>query len=43
MITNARKETGIVNPSTGKFMELDVYLPSLKIAFDFQVGCIDSL
>jgi hypothetical protein len=35
---NARKEAGIVNPSTGDYLELDIYLPSLKLAFEFQVS-----
>jgi len=34
---NVRKETGLVNPETGEFLELDIYLPSLKIAFEYQV------
>ena len=35
---NARKEAGIVNPSTGDYLELDIYLPSLQLAFEFQVS-----
>jgi len=26
-----------VNPSTGQLMELDIYLPSLNLAFEYQV------
>lgn len=36
-IINARSEAGLVNPATGEFLELDIYLPSLKLAFEFQV------
>lgn len=37
MIVNARKEAGLRNPTTTLLMELDIYLPSLKLAFEFQV------
>ena len=37
MITNARKETGIKNPETGEYLELDIYIPSLHIAFEYNV------
>ena len=37
MKINARKEGELVNPSTGQLMELDIYLPSLNLAFEYQV------
>eukprot|EP00026_Physarum_polycephalum_P002904 Phypoly_transcript_02913.p1 GENE.Phypoly_transcript_02913~~Phypoly_transcript_02913.p1 ORF type:complete len:747 (+),score=87.92 Phypoly_transcript_02913:75-2315(+) len=33
---NARKTGNISNPSTGKFLELDIWIPSLSISFEFQ-------
>jgi len=37
VIINARKETKIKNPETGLFLELDIYLPDLNLAFEYQV------
>ena len=34
---NARKEAGLINPETGLPLELDIYLPSLSLAFEYQV------
>lgn len=36
-MVNARKEAGLLNPNSGDFFELDIFLPSLKLAFEFQV------
>jgi hypothetical protein len=37
---NVRKEGAFINPITGKFLELDVYISDLKIGFEFQV-CVE--
>jgi len=37
MISNAKKEAGVINPESGLPLELDLYLPSLNLAFEYQV------
>jgi len=37
MQINVRREADLVNPLTGKYLELDIYLPSLSLAFEYQV------
>ena len=37
VITNARREAHLLNPRTGQYLELDIYLPSLYLAFEYQV------
>ena len=38
IIINARKEAGLINPETNNFLELDIYIPSLKLALEYQVS-----
>lgn len=42
MITNARKQAGIINPDTGDYFELDLYLPDKKLALEYQVPAFPS-
>ena len=37
MQVNARKEAQLLNPETGDYLELDIWLPSLNLAFEYQV------
>lgn len=37
MRSNAREETGLKGPMTKEPLEIDILLPSLKLAFDYQV------
>lgn len=37
MKVNARKEANLINPATGDYLELDIYLPSLQLAFEYNV------
>eukprot|EP00026_Physarum_polycephalum_P001243 Phypoly_transcript_01244.p1 GENE.Phypoly_transcript_01244~~Phypoly_transcript_01244.p1 ORF type:complete len:1086 (+),score=113.52 Phypoly_transcript_01244:74-3331(+) len=36
VFVNTRKETSITNPSTGYFLELDLWIPDLNLCFEFQ-------
>ena len=40
---NAKKEPRLINPSTGDYLELDIYFPSLQLAFEYQVRSLSSL
>mgnify|MGYP001060715403 FL=1 len=37
MKVNARKEPGLVDTANDTYLELDIYLPSLHLAFEYQV------
>lgn len=37
MLVNARKEADLINPATNTPLELDLFLPSLHLAFEHQV------
>lgn len=37
IITNARKKGDIKDATGSHFLELDFYIPHLKLAFEFQV------
>ena len=37
MKVNARKEADLMNPETGEYLEVDVFLPSLSLGIEYQV------
>ena len=37
MKINARKEAGLADPTTNLFLEVDIFIPQLNLAFEFQV------
>lgn len=34
---NVRKKHGVTSQETGAFLEIDIYIPALKIGFEYQV------
>jgi len=43
MIVNARREVGLINPESMQYLEIDIYLPSLQLGFEYQVGSTRSM
>ena len=37
MVVNARKDADLINPETNWYLELDIFFPSLNLAFEYQV------
>ena len=40
ILRDVRKEAKIFSPSTGSPLELDIWIPNLKLCFEFQVPSI---
>ena len=40
---NARKKANVLNPKTNRYLEIDIWIPSLRLCFEFQVNLIHFL
>lgn len=37
IVINARKQAAIKNPINNEYFEVDIFIPSLQLGFEFQV------